>query len=58
MMLPDTTATTSRILEALRALAPVMGVAILTDDRDRAAIARVRRLAAEAALAARGYVTS
>lgn len=58
MMLPDATATTTRVLDALRALSPVIGVPILTDDADRAAIARVRRLAAEVALSARGYVTS
>lgn len=58
MMLPDSVATTGRILEALRALSPVTKVKILTDDADRAAISRVRRLSAEVALAARGYVST
>lgn len=52
------TANPSRILTILRELSPLTKIDILTDDADRAAISRVRRLSAEVALAAKGYMTS
>lgn len=49
---------TSRILRTFRELDPVMRESTLTDAEDRKAIVRVRVLAAELGLSARGFLSS